>query len=564
MAKKKRSTVQQKSSSGTARHDDFQENEPLIEPRGSVTPPIGTGKPDIGQAFANHVSNHKMAQTQLHTLARELPIEKRLAGLQKGECLHTASKRASVLQGQHLLKPGARPQPIDFEAMNEMGDYEFRDGDVNPEDYTHNLPVQEEEMDEEAEKLAQQQYFLESFNRAICDETRSADIPHGTSIPNCECNRPCSLRRQHDDHLSKALMWVCPRGGCMFWSIMTKSERQDNNIINPRFSEKVRTVVAEKSSVGGNGDPESPSRRPYDEYEQDENEINISNLIKIPDKADAAQFWAGVTDIMARPDADTTRLVIGHAPIRNCVCGVPCSISLCKVTGDIFWCCSTQKCFYLLFSQRRSDMAEMDIGQIVKLGDSTIDRYTTLAMAMRWFGYSYSEKFWKYLMGSGKEADFPEGSHQIEPGEEYDGFISYRGASGRLAIQLTLCGQFNQRPALWFLFVVCPILVALISCIPDPCGWDHYDSIQWLTWQNNCGTNLDGSPVIEPGRRSWFIFACYGPIIVSFIVLFWNPVFSWASRKHKFFLDKLQKKIKIPKNLFFRVLKNFRVLRKSF
>ena len=158
---------------------------------------------------------------------------------------------------------------------------------------------------------------------------------------------------------------------------------------------------------------------------------HITWLFKQPGEQEVHDFWTRVEEIMAFPDEHTQQLLIGHAPVRKCVCGVPCSIVVCKITGDIFWTCAPKKCFYLLFSQRRQKIGDMDVGQLVGFGDSRIDRYTTHQHIMKWFGYSFSKKFFLWLLGRPADADFPPGSYQVERRQEYDGFISYRGGTGR-------------------------------------------------------------------------------------------------------------------------------------
>ena len=149
---------------------------------------------------------------------------------------------------------------------------------------------------------------------------------------------------------------------------------------------------------------------------------------------------------------------------------------------------------------------------------------------MRWFGYTFTHKFWQMLYESDADSDYPEGSYQAEQGDQYEGFLSYRGSAGRIPIQLALCGQFNFMPAFYYFFVFCPILVILISLIPDPCNWSGLDAIRWLTWQDTCNIPADS--------RSWYIIRMVSPPIIIFFVLFWHPVFSWFYRRQKYFVDK--------------------------
>jgi hypothetical protein len=61
----------------------------------------------------------------------------------------------------------------------------------------------------------------------------------------------------------------------------------------------------------------------------------------------------------------------------------------------------------------------MDLGQVLKLGESSVDRFTTLRYVLRRFGYSFGGKFWDELSGKRPDADFPEGSSQLQKDENH-------------------------------------------------------------------------------------------------------------------------------------------------
>ena len=171
------------------------------------------------------------------------------------------------------------------------------------------------------------------------------------------------------------------------------------------------------------------------------------------------------------------------------------------------------------------------IGQIVQFGDSNLDRYTTLQHAMRWFGQTFSVQFWDWLKDRPADADYPKGSFQLDRDEEYTGFFSYRGGSGRWVLQSTLCAQFNFAPAMYFLIVFCSLLALGLSFIPDVCESSNASSWKWLLFADSCN--------VPNAQRSWFIFPFYARAVVIVIILFWHPMFSWFYRGQKWFVDKL-------------------------
>jgi hypothetical protein len=186
----------------------------------------------------------------------------------------------------------------------------------------------------------------------------------------------------------------------------------------------------------------------------------------------------------------------------------------------------------IVLSKISHDSGQMDIGQFIKFGDSILDRYTNLQYGMRWFGYSFSEKFWKRLSRQPDDADFHKGAFQIEPGEEYSGFLSYRGGSGCWSIQTGLCGEFNEVSGFYFMVVFCPILAIGLSQIPDICESPNVATwvTDWLVFGAGCSyPNED---------RSWFIFRSYGRAILIVLVVFWHPMFSWLYFRQKLFIDK--------------------------
>ena len=207
-------------------------------------------------------------------------------------------------------------------------------------------------------------------------------------------------------------------------------------------------------------------------------------------------------------------------------------MSVCTTTGDLFWRCPTGKCAFVAFCQHPRNLTALDVGQILPMGSSGMDRYTTLTYVMRWFGHSLGRTFWVNLHARPQDAPYPPGSKPMQLGDRYDSFISYRGASGRVLLQLTLCGYHNTFPAFCFLYVVCPIIVGFINFIPEPCTWSEstLNTWSWLMYGNNvCQLSIV--------FRSWFIFRAYAAPLSIITILLWNPVFSFL-QKRRYFFDK--------------------------
>ena len=49
-------------------------------------------------------------------------------------------------------------------------------------------------------------------------------------------------------------------------------------------------------------------------------------------------------------------------------------------------------------------------------------------------------------------------------------YVSYRGATGRISLWLTMCGEFHMLPAFIFVFGICPWIVVGLSFVRDPCA----------------------------------------------------------------------------------------------
>ena len=60
------------------------------------------------------------------------------------------------------------------------------------------------------------------------------------------------------------------------------------------------------------------------------------------------------------------------------------------------------------FTQDRPATNDLDLGQFVPMGRSSIDRYTTIYHLTKWFGYSFSERWWRSMLRQTSLAPFPD------------------------------------------------------------------------------------------------------------------------------------------------------------
>ena len=481
-----------------------------------------TGAPTLSHNIQAHRLGHQMAQHCLHSLGRETLLEERLSGISRGHCLMDVSQRIRQRLGADMISAGRRSDwdrivslEAEFSPISDgVRDLSFSFWSFSDSDYddsyianhidrtTHRhhqrapvfhsgvVPQPHHAQGADSGHTSNDAYHLASFNRALREETILSDPPVGEKAPSCECKSSCDFRKHIEDE--QKFMWVCGTGRCMYFSAY------------------------------------NPTGEPWSGIDADH--LVLGNLFKQPGQQEVDEFWCAVRNMMAFPDDHTQMLLIGHAPPRKCVCGVSCSIVVCKITGDIFFICAQLRCFYLLFSQRRQQIGDMDVGQICPLGESGIDRYTDLQFITSWFGKSFTKAFWTQLMSTPPDSNFPRGSFQMERGGEYDAFISYRGGAGRLPLYLTVLGLFNLFPAVVWLYVVCPLLMIPLAFVYDLCDVDDPSARQWAIYGNSCDR--------KSGDRSWFIFRPYAPPIVLLIVFLWHPFMSWAYGHQRFFLDK--------------------------
>jgi hypothetical protein len=306
------------------------------------------------------------------------------------------------------------------------------------------------------------------------------------------------------------------------------------------------------------------------------------------------KFWEYVNRSQRTLDENTALFIqnqLTDEAQKVCSCNLVCELVWCIASGGIYAICPQKACFSVFIILERTALLQLDIGQLTAFGDSQLDRYTTLTHCMRWFGHSFTEKFILDLHGRPPDAPFPHGSYAIckhlddlgivheneagstdksvakhvetdvadgkqdqlneehcnseqRSGDEqetventedeeirgYDCFISYRGATGSIWLWLSLCGQMNLFPALFFLVGICPFCVLALHFVKEPCV-------------NMPSVFVSCYPSDNALSSHYLIFSVWCSAIICFIVIFWNPLFSWVNIPYlapqkKIFLDK--------------------------
>ena len=263
----------------------------------------------LSQNVHAHQLAHTLAQKQLHHLGTQKRLEHRLAGVANGHTLMNVSRQIQSRLKADFENAGMAQPDSFFEIDGEVLECEVSsetdqahgsiwvDGSVHFKVMsTDSLPSQDVVMTNSdyeqghrrpsGEIASTSTYHLESFNQAIRDETIQALVPADQEIPWCECKRACQFRQHTDD--PDSYMWVCSLSACMYFSAFNLSGKPWGGV-------------------------------------ESENVI-LANLFKQPEKQEVDAFWEEVVEIMAFPNSHTQTLLIGHAPVRKCVCGVPCSI----------------------------------------------------------------------------------------------------------------------------------------------------------------------------------------------------------------------------------------------
>ena len=173
------------------------------------------------------------------------------------------------------------------------------------------------------------------------------------------------------------------------------------------------------------------------------------------------------------------------------------------------------------------------------------------------------------------EDEYPRESVRLKEDQEYDAFLSYRGATGRFWLWVAITAHFNVRPAFFTLVVIFPCVVLLMYCaFPEPMyyfgpGWlssstfaafgtsiAAYDAL-WLFYipfvKMAKGTYHDGAadeslqyyinnPLTSflPAERAWFLMVPYGSVVLALLFWFWNPCCTWFTKSPRLLKKNLE------------------------
>eukprot|EP00400_MALV-I_sp_L67-5_P000986 gene986-1104_t len=486
-------------------------------------------KNDLSKEVHTIMEGHETAQ---HFLAHSLSVRNsfltdRLNSIRSGFSLYSLG---DVLQ--HSFKPLVDMAPMTPDNNNSKfnvssnDNFRFSPKTISPKLSAKSIAQKslskyDDANKQENKKHEQHHRFreLEAFQRTVLEETEEMPLPNNLekiNIPDCECGFQCAMRRYFYEG-GEYHMWVCAKMNCMFWKTYWHSggdnipSEDDHNIFSGHSFIRSFSRFEHLSS----------------EKQQELESVVMQRFGKIPQSV--SEYWACMAQMMIVPDQHAAKFLRCQMEIKYCQCGVPMRLCLCKATGDIFFSCATENCFDVIFSHKQPPTRDLDMGQVVPLGCSILDHYTTLTYLMRWFGYSFSSKFWRKLGTSSPDTPFPSGSYPLEEQQEYDVFLSYRGRSPKFMMFSTLAAELNARPAFLTIFIVFPLIVVGLSYIPGPC--ENPAVPDWLIGMGSCGVPIQ--------FRSWFVWQPYGSFLFVLIFLFYYPVFGFLQAWILVILEKL-------------------------
>ena len=547
--------------------------QPLMQPAssahatGSTQPQVVDG--DLDDVMHNLELTHefKKARQNVDKQRKAMPLSKRLATIKDGKTLGAAAMsrslttdlglRASMAKTaiatramtSDLMPTDPPPDKIRSQASSSSTEHRLAGVFAQPAvrhsiDTAHAAHAAHHAIEH---KSIEHNLQLDAFQRAVKEEMQPVstdDLPVirgsviGQSVPICECYEKCALffckegeggsgddfdcQPLPDGHVfdpneeGVTYLWVCSLGQCMHYVVANIGSNRASQLSSPETEDF-------EISQGHIVDTASSEYQPPDKIEQTYSE---ELLAKTP-----SQFWADVT--CTRLDPEMANLSIHRS---YCHCGLASTMAICNVSGDLYWVCPTEKCTHVQLIETRPDNVDSwagYVGVITPMGDCDLDRYTNLAYLQKNLAKCFTFDFMTKLTKSGVDAPFPKGSFPLTTGKkQYDAFLSYRGATGRLALYLTLIGEFNFIYAGAFVYLIGPFIVAGMSFIKDPCvrGWPL-----WLMGSDGCMHDA------ETGERfqgySWLIWKTWATPIVLFIIWCGPLIWSWRSY-YRIFLDK--------------------------
>ncbi len=301
----------------------------------------------------------------------------------------------------------------------------------------------------------------------------------------------------------------------------------DRDIFDLPLEQTARQKIGSTRSAPARRSLNNRGKRSTFEYNKKTYSWELVNQLR----SDTLQgFWEDLSSEMVHATPHLQDVLTSTLDVPVCNCHNKCSLAFCNKSGDLFFVCNTKTCKTVLFAKERPVTSTLDIGIFVPFGKSSMDRYTTLPNIMPWCGYIFTQKYLKDLFDRGEDADFPEGSYPAKDGDEYDLFLSYRGAAGRCPLWTALAARFHTGFAFAFLTLFCPILMGFLMLLHDPC--DAGVPSWFLKIEEGDCKNL------AEEDRAWFIFESYGALIALIILLFWYPLCFWTFPKFNVFFDK--------------------------
>ena len=250
-------------------------------------------------------------------------------------------------------------------------------------------------------------------------------------------------------------LWICKTGACMYFKNVYGSDSDSDSCpISSDSSDDESGRVAAVHSLKAE-QKKDRSVRSLVVAGKDSEEKDLDCLLR-----DASFFWEHMNSQLTELDPEMSKLAVFRP---RCSCNLLANLAVCSNSGNLFWYCSGKSCVFLEFVEelpQNIDDWSGYIGVITPLGRAEIDRYTTLAYLMTRFSTCFRKQWLIDVQNRGADAPFPTGSFQVKPHEEYSAFISYRGATGRMNLGLTLIGEMNFEPAFILTFLICPFIVA--------------------------------------------------------------------------------------------------------
>ena len=545
--------------------DDVAENMQPVVGESSSQPLITNADADDVMHSLELTHEFKKARIGADKVRKATPLSRRLCTLKNGKSLGSVAiiprghasvpdhvnKDASVLSTTHKGAPARATtsdlnstlsSPAPARRQHDIAKHTLRARDIAEESSVvgHTTKGGQHSISLDSYHAVGHNLALHAFQRAVHEETNP--VPHegleklifdsGTT-PICECGDACTLMycldkdgdyaatpvEEHhtlDPHAEGVTyLWVCSAGACMFYDIASF------------HGGDARAVFAARNAASDEHSQFALS----DGHAIESHDLVHSTAPQLLNQT-PENFWALVSKDITRLDPEIGNLSIHRS---RCNCDLNCNIAICNVSGDLFWICPAQTCIFVAHLERRPDNVDNwngYVGVITPLGEADIDRFTNLAYLQKNFAQCLTLDFMTKLSKSGADADFPKGSFELEKGMNYHAFLSYRGATGRLALYLSLVGEFNFLYAFLFVFLIAPCIVAGLSFIPDPCtnGWPI-----WMMGADGCLHNPDTGERYQ--GYSWLLWKTWSTPIVLIIIWCGPIIWSWRSY-YRIFLDK--------------------------